>query len=293
MKSQEIKQENQDKKTIQDFGDEWEKFSQKDLKESYLLQIFSVYFRLFPWNLIDNNSVGFDLGCGSGRWAKFVAPKVKKLYCIDPSKKALSVAQENLKGFNNVEFIEGSVDDITLPVNSMDFAYSLGVLHHIPNTRQGIKQCVDLLKPKAPLLLYLYYAFDNKPFWFRQVFKVSNIIRLFISRLPFKVKLPITQIIAVLVYYPLARASLVLEKLGFNTENIPLSAYKNRKLYTMRNDALDRFGTSLEKRFTALQIKTMMEEADLENIKIGDFAPYWCAIGYKKIGGNNETSFGC
>lgn len=29
--------------------------------------------------------IGFDLGCGSGRWAFFVAPKVAKLHCIDRS----------------------------------------------------------------------------------------------------------------------------------------------------------------------------------------------------------------
>ena len=37
---------------------------------------------------------GFDMGCGTGRWAKFVAPKVGKLHCIDPSN-AIVVAKKN------------------------------------------------------------------------------------------------------------------------------------------------------------------------------------------------------
>lgn len=40
--------------------------------------------------------------------------------------------------------------------------YFLGVLHHVPDTQAAIRSCVGLLKPGAPLLLYFYYAFDNR-----------------------------------------------------------------------------------------------------------------------------------
>ena len=36
------------------------------------------------------------MGCGTGRWAKFVAPKVNKLNCIDPSL-SIKVAKKKLK----------------------------------------------------------------------------------------------------------------------------------------------------------------------------------------------------
>ena len=50
----------------------------------------------------------------------------------------------------------------------------------------------------------------------------------------------------------------------------------------MRTDALDRFGTALEQRFTARQIRQMMAAAGLERIQFSDAMPYWCAVGYKK-----------
>ena len=50
----------------------------------------------------------------------------------------------------------------------------------------------------------------------------------------------------------------------------------------MRTDALDRFGTQLEQRFTKKQIQEMMEVAWLDRIKFSDAVPYWCAVGYKK-----------
>jgi len=56
---------------------------------------FKQYFAIFPWYILPASAEGFDMGCGSGRWAKFVAPKVFRLNCIDPSK-AIHVAKKCL-----------------------------------------------------------------------------------------------------------------------------------------------------------------------------------------------------
>lgn len=73
-----------------------------------------------------------------------------------------------------------------------------------------------------------------------------------------------------------------MEKTGFNVNNIPLSAYRKLSFYTMRTDALDRFGTRLEKRFSREQIKAMMEKAGLERVKFSENIPFWCAVGYRR-----------
>jgi ubiquinone/menaquinone biosynthesis C-methylase UbiE len=203
------------------------------------------------------------------------------LHCIDPSEDALSVAKRNLHEFNNCQFHHAGVDDIPLNDNEMDFAYSLGVLHHVPDTAAGIRQCVMKLKPGAPLLLYLYYAFDNRPVWYKFIWFLSNIVRNLISPLPHSLKYFICQLIALLIYYPLARIALLLGMMGLNVKNLPLSEYRKKSFYTMRTDALDRFGTRLEQRFSKEQIKKMMEDAGLENIHFSNNPPYWCAVGYK------------
>ena len=111
---------------------------------------------MFEWKKLPNNEKGFDMGCGSGRWAKFVARKVGHLHCIDPSK-AIKVAKKKLKKFKNITYHRKSLDDVNLKNESQDFGYSLGVLHHVPNTQEAIKSCTKLLKPGAPLLIYIYY----------------------------------------------------------------------------------------------------------------------------------------
>lgn len=50
----------------------------------------------------------------------------------------------------------------------------------------------------------------------------------------------------------------------------------------MGNDALDRFGTRLEQRFTQAEMRSMMENAGLTRVTFQDGVPYWCAVGFKK-----------
>lgn len=273
---------NLDSKTVEGFGDEWTRFDQRGLVEPEREELFNRYFRIFPWQLLPAAAIGFDLGCGSGRWAALVAPRVHRLHCIDASAAAVDVARRNLASLSNCEFHVASVDHLPLKANSMDFGYSLGVLHHVPNTEAGIQACVDVLKPSAPFLLYLYYAFDNRPWWFRLLWRISDVGRQVISRLPVRLRYAISQVIAGIVYYPLARVSMLLERVGFRVDYLPLSSYRSQSFYVMRTDALDRFGTKLEQRFTAAQIRQMMERAGLERITFSDSVPFWCAVGFKK-----------
>jgi ubiquinone/menaquinone biosynthesis C-methylase UbiE len=272
---------NIDQKTVDGFGDEWTKFDQAGMLAEDAQRLFDSYFSIFPWDILSTDSVGFDLGCGSGRWAKLVSPRVGKLHCIDPST-AIEVAKKNLRAQVNCEFHRAGVDDIPLPDRSMDFGYSLGVLHHIPDTRAALAACVAKIKPGGPFLIYVYYAFDNRPVWFKVIWKISDGIRRVVSSLPYRMRYMVSQLIAGLVYWPLARTAKLLEFLRLNVSNFPLSAYRDTGFYVMRTDALDRFGTPLEQRFTKSQIKQMMESSGLENIKFSDQTPFWCAVGFAK-----------
>ncbi len=273
---------NRDERTVEGFGDEWSRFDQSALSEAELLEIWEHYFAPFPWDKLPPNARGIDIGCGSGRWARFVAPRVGSLICLDASDDALAVARRNLATASNIEFVHASVDSIPVPDGTLDFGYSLGVLHHVPDTQAGITASVAKLKPGAPFLIYLYYAFDNRPAWFRRVWRASEVIRGVVSHLPLPARFVASQVLAGVVYYPLARGARVAEKLGFDVERVPLSAYRDRKFYVMRTDALDRFGTSLEQRFTQDQIRSMMGNAGLGGIYFSDGLPYWTAVGFKK-----------
>lgn len=271
---------NIDETVVEGFGDEWSRFDQSELAANELAAMFENYFSIFPWEKLPADAMGFDLGCGSGRWARLVAPRVGKLHLIDPSA-ALEVARRNLADQTNCEFHKASVHEIPLDPSSCDFGYSLGVLHHIPDTEAGLRECVARLKPGAPFLLYLYYRFDNRPLWFRAIWRASDIARRLISNLPLSARFAASQLIAATIYWPLTLASKLVEYLGADPGWLPLSQYRNSSFYTMRTDALDRFGTRLEKRFTKDEMRRMMENSGLTDITFSE-AAFWTAVGYKK-----------
>jgi glycosyltransferase involved in cell wall biosynthesis len=273
------KGKNEDRETVDSFGDEWTRFDQSALSDEERNKIFSEYFAIFPWDELPPDAEGFDLGCGSGRWAMAVAAKVGRLHCIDASPAAISVAKKNLAGVSNVSFNVSSVDDIPLAPGSQDFGYSLGVLHHVPDTVEALACCVKTLKRGAPFLLYLYYAFENRPRLYALIWKISDVFRRVICSFPPPLKSLSTEIAAFALYLPLARGSLLLERLGFDVRQIPLSYYRNHSLYTMRTDARDRFGTPIEKRFTRQQVAEMMESAGLTDVRFSESQPFWCAVG--------------
>jgi SAM-dependent methyltransferase len=272
---------NIDQRVVDGFGAEWTRFDQAEVGEAELRRAFDEYFAVFPWNRLPSNAIGFDLGCGSGRWAKFVAPRVGRLHCIDASAAALEVAKRNLASFSNCAFEQASVDELPLPDGSMHFGYSLGVLHHVPDTAAGIRACARKLMAGAPLLLYLYYRFDNRPRWYAALWRLSDAPRRLISRLRPRPRSAACSVIAVFVYWPLARVCRIVDAMGGPGHRLPLYYYSRRSFYAMRTDALDRFGTALEHRFTKAEIERMMHDAGLRDIVFSERPPYWCAVGIR------------
>ena len=275
---------NVDPAVARGFGEEWSTFRQDEdhLSAQQRREIFDDYFRIFPWAMLPpGGGTGIDVGCGTGRWSMLVAPRVAHLHLLDASPQALAVARENLKSAGNVSFHAASVAAIPLPDASLDFAYSLGVLHHVPDTQAAIAAIAAKLKPGAPFLVYLYYALDNRPVWYRVLWRLSNFGRLVISRLPHGLRYVVSQLIAALIYWPLARLATLMSRLGRSPRGLPLAYYADKSFYVMRTDAYDRFCTRLEKRFTRQEIEAMLNRAGFVDIRFSDREPFWCAVGIK------------
>lgn len=273
--------ENIDLKTVESFGKEWTKFDSFNTEE--ISNIGDEYFDIITEAHVNKNSYVLDLGCGTGRWTKYLAPQVKFIEAVDPSEAVLSAANL-LKNETNVRVTQSSVDNLPFEDNSFDFAFSLGVLHHIPNTEKALSKIVAKLKPEGYLLLYLYYNLDNRGNFYKLIFNLSSIFRKVISQSPTSLKQFICDTIAITVYIPFITMSRVLKNiLPKQTlwKKIPLSYYVEKSFNVIRNDALDRFGTPLEQRFSKEEITKMMESCGLTNITFSNKEPYWHAVGKK------------
>jgi SAM-dependent methyltransferase len=270
---------NIDPVTVGSFGDEWHRFS--TFSPAELKKISDDYFDIVDESIINGQSTVLDVGCGSGRWSKVLAPKVKKVEAIDPSE-AVLIAAKMLKDDKNVRVSQASTDHIPFPDDSFDFVMSLGVLHHIPDTFDAIKKCVAKVRPGGHFLVYLYYALENRSLLYRTLFHLVNMLRQVICRLPAVAKNLACDLLALTVYLPLARLGQLVSHVNPKlASRIPLSYYGDKSFYIMRNDSLDRFGTPLEQRFSKEKIHSMLEQAGLKDIRFSDRAPYWHAIGKK------------
>ena len=186
------------------------------------------------------------------------------MHCVEPAERAIFVAKRNLSKHKNIIFHQKSLDDLEIPNESMDFCYSLGVLHHVPDTLKALEKCASLLKPGAPFLGYLYYNFENKSIIFKLIWKFSDLFRRIISKQNSRSKNFYCDLIALFVYLPITNFLRFLEIIGFRVDSLPLSYYRNYSFYTMRTDARDRFGTPIEKRFSRKDIIRMCEISGFE-----------------------------
>ena len=280
------KDQNLDQQVIDSFGHEWAAFDYAESETDEALDSqFLAYCTPIDLRQFDaKSSVAADFGAGSGRWASRLLPYFSLLYALEPSDGASKVLKNKFSKESRMKILQETVGVNSIPTESLDFAISLGVLHHIPDTGLAIKDVASKIKGGGIFLCYLYYKLDNKPLYYRGLFWASNSLRWVISRLPYALRRFIARVIASFVYFPLARTAKLLEKRGKNVSNFPLHHYANMPFVMLQNDALDRFGTRLEQRFSKREITEMLGNAgfDLSTLKFSDVEPFW-TFSVKKL----------
>jgi SAM-dependent methyltransferase len=269
---------NIDDSVVKDFGEEWKKFH--TFSDEELRELGDSYFEIVTDKMVNKSSYCIDIGCGTGRWSKYLSKRVGFIEAIDPSD-AIVVADRLLKEIQNVRLSKASTDNIPFEDETFDFGMSVGVLHHIPDTQKALNDCIRKIKNEAFFYVYLYYALDNRGWLFKILFSIVNFLRRIISSLPQGLKKIFCDLIAITLYMPIVLLGRLFRRIGLRklASKMPLSGYHDRSFFVIRNDALDRFGTKLEQRFSKAQIVSMMKISGLDEIVVSENFPYWHAIG--------------
>ncbi|RYF90388.1 MAG: class I SAM-dependent methyltransferase [Chitinophagaceae bacterium] len=273
--------QNIDTEVVETFGDEWLKF--KEHSDEEIKNIGMMYFDILDETIINKNTYALDIGCGTGRWTKYLADRIGFVEAIDPSNAVLA-ADHLLKGVENVRISQASVETIPFNDETFDFAMSIGVLHHIPDTQKAMQDCVKKVKKGGYFFTYLYYNHDRKGTAYKMLFEMSNVVRKIVSSLPAGLKRVTCDVLAVIFYMPFVFLGRMLSAIGFKklASRLPLADYQNMNFFTIRNDSLDRFGTKLEHRFSKKEVIELMENSGLEQIVVSPNSPYYHAVGKKK-----------
>ena len=272
---------NIDLKVVQSFGEEWLKFN--DFSDDIIEGSANEYFDILNDTIINKNTYAIDVGCGTGRWTKFLTNKVGFIEAIDPSN-AIFAADNLLGKIENVRLAKASTDTIPFADETFDFAMSIGVLHHIPDTQQAMIDCVKKVKRQGYFYCYLYHNLEKMNWWLKLLFNFSELVRKIVYPLPSPIKHFVCDMLALIIYMPFILWVRMLIFLGFYelAKKMPLYAYHNKAFFIVRNDSLDKFGTSLEQRFSKKEVEQLMANCGLENIVISSGTPYYHTIGRKK-----------
>jgi SAM-dependent methyltransferase len=264
---------------ISGFDDEWGRF--RDVGTADQSQVFDLYFDLVPVTCFVPGLTVLDAGSGAGRWAYEVSQRGPRVIAVDLGR-SIELTRANTPP-ERVACVQADVRALPLAANAVDWAYSLGVLHHTDAPELGLTNIAGSVRPGGLVLLYLYYALDQRGPLFRGAFQAVDLARRVISRQPRKVARAIATVIAASVYWPLARGGALLERAGAPglAAKLPLSFYRHLSFATMRNDSLDRFGTRLERRYTRPGMVDLMQQAGLIDIRISESSPYWHGVGSK------------
>ncbi len=249
------------------FGEEWKEFSQI-LPEHET--DFHLYFDLVDLDGLKNDRV-CDLGCGSGRRSYFLKGRYRELILVDFSD-AIFVARKNLEGFPNTLFFMADIHKLPFRQDFADFIFSLGVLHHLPT------DCLEEVRRLQPLarrvLIYLYYALDNRPFYFRLMLKAVTGLRLMLATVKNAAfRNAFTWFGAITMYYPFVLLGHLLKPLGLS-RFVPLyEGYYDKSMTHIRQDVYDRFFTAIEQRVSRKQIYGLKDT--FSDVTISDQTPYW------------------
>ena len=118
-----------------------------------------------------------DVGCGMGRFAEVVAEAGGRVVGIDLSS-AVDAAAPNLERFENAAVVQADVFSLPFGPETFDLIYSIGVLHHTPDTRKAFLSLPRLLKKRGQVAIWLYARM------LRWTLAMSNLYRLVTTRLP-------------------------------------------------------------------------------------------------------------
>ncbi len=102
------------------------------------------------------NKIILDLGCGSGKFIPFFAPRAKRYYALDASKKLLEIAGKKCTGMKNISFIHSLAQKIPLPNNSVDVVFSswaLSAMNFIDKREKALKEIFRVLKKGGECIL--------------------------------------------------------------------------------------------------------------------------------------------
>ncbi|MCF7835508.1 MAG: class I SAM-dependent methyltransferase [Candidatus Marinimicrobia bacterium] len=243
------------------FGYEWGKYSELD--SNYEIQFRKWISPLKPEDF--KNKKVLDVGCGMGRNSYWFLKHGADVVAFDYDKRTVGAAKKLLD--DRVKFI--SVYDISYK-DEFDLAFSIGVIHHLPDPELAIRKMTESVKIGGQVLIWVYGYENNE--WIEKI--VSPVRKLFTSKLPPKLLDFLTYFVSVPFY-------LLIKTLPF--KHVYLKQLKIFGFKHVHSIIFDQLLPEIAHYYTKDQARGLLEQAGLKDIQINSCNNNsWTVVGVKK-----------
>lgn len=176
--------------TAESFGWQWQHFTHTD--ELYADQFLGWIAPVEPEFFKDK--VVLEGGCGKGRHTELAARwGAREVVGVDLSS-AVETAFTATRKLENAHIIQADLYNLPL-ARAFDYAFSVGVLHHLPDPRAGFRSLASRLKPGGQLSAWVYGAENN-----RWITRYINPVRKLTSRIDQRTLLQASKFPTALMY---------------------------------------------------------------------------------------------
>jgi SAM-dependent methyltransferase len=247
---------------VSNFGYEWSKYrrTQLDCDQSRMSEeVFRRKTGFSPEEL--RGKWVLDAGCGMGRFAEVASRWGANVVAVDLSR-AAEVTAQNLADRDNVWVCRADLRRLPFAIESFDYVYSIGVLHHTPDCERTFKGLVPFLKPGGAISIWLYSSYNK---WYR----MSDVYRRITTGLPDE-RLHTLCCLADWLYYVhmgLRRSPRLGRFLsGVLIYLLPIPLYSNRESRLL--DMFDWYSPKYQSKHTYEEVSRWFEECGLRDLRV-------------------------
>jgi len=245
-------------RTIADFGEQWTLypgtdgfFGSPELFNDFLNPLLS------DRDLAGNRVA--EIGAGSGRFVNIVAAAgAAHVLALEPSQ-AMRVLRQNTERYRDrITYLETTGDKLPASAD-LDYVYSIGVLHHIPDPDPVVAAAFRALRPGGRLVVWLYGREGNGLY-----LMLAHSLRVVTRRLPHR---GLELVVAAL--YPVLRLYMALCRVL----PLPLAEYMRRVLLPLTPAArrlvvYDQLNPAYAKYYTRAEAEQLLTKAGFTGVRL-------------------------
>ncbi len=223
-----------------------------------------------------------DAGCGEGiDLANQARRPGVEIVGVELSAEGCRVSQARCRALPRAFIVQGDLARLPFADGTFDLVYSYGVLHHLASPLRGLQELVRVLKPGAPIAVYLYEDFRARPIVWRALLATTNACRKMTTRLPPAVLYRLCHIGSPIVFALLTVPHRILRRLpGAEALAATIPFRHGTGPFSLAGDLYDRFSAPIERRYSREDTLALLRQAGLEELLIANDRG-WMAAGRK------------